>query len=98
MGAYRALAELADRAYQAKDDPTAAILARILEKTWDQGEYRNTGDNSYCKAHQATCQAIDRAMDGFVKPLTRFKTTGRADEAKEEAAYKDYLKALASAD
>jgi hypothetical protein len=39
-----------------------------------------------------------QAMDGFVKPLTGFSKSGRADEAKEKAAYDAYLKTLASAD
>src|ERR1700728_1820411 len=38
MGTYRALAELAYQSYEKKDNTTAAVLARILEKSWDRGE------------------------------------------------------------
>jgi hypothetical protein len=98
MGAYRALAQLSFQAFQKGNNAMAAELARILERTWDQGEYRNTSDGSYCKGNQSVCQSIDRAMDGFVKPLNGFSKSGRVDQAKEEAAYKEYLKTLASAD
>jgi hypothetical protein len=98
MGAYRALAELSFQAFQKGDNAIAAELARILERTWDQGEWRNSSDGSYCKDNQSVCQSIDRAMDGFVKPLTGFSKSGRAGQAKEEAAYQAYLKTLASAD
>jgi hypothetical protein len=37
-------------------------------------------------------------MDGFVKPLTGFGKSESVDQPKEEAAYKEYLKALASVD
>jgi hypothetical protein len=98
MGAYRALAQLSFEAFQKGNNAAAAELARILERTWDQGEYRNTSDISYCKSNQSGCQSIDRAMDGFVKPLTGFSRNGRADAAKEKAAYEAYLATLASAD
>ena len=92
MGTYRALAELAYQAYEKKDNTTAAILARILEKSWDRGE----GDLR--KSSPDVWSKIDSSMDGFIKPLTGFSRTGRADEAKEHAAYEQYLQALAGAD
>ncbi|HEY1501244.1 MAG TPA: hypothetical protein VGF88_16845 [Acidobacteriaceae bacterium] len=97
MGSYRALAQLAYRAYEQNDDKTAAVLARILERTWDQGEWRNSSEGSYCKANQSVCQSIDGAMDGFVKPLAGFASNGRSDATNEQAAYAAYLKTLASA-
>lgn len=74
------------------------MLARILERTWDQGVYRNTSGGSLCKINQALCQSIDQAMDNFVKPLTGFSRNGRADRLKEKAGYEAYLVTLASAD
>jgi hypothetical protein len=56
MGSYRALAQLSFQAYQKGDNATAAELARILERTWDQGEWHNTSDGSYCKANRTVCQ------------------------------------------
>src|SRR5580700_1497322 len=38
MGPYRALAQLAYEASQKGEGPTAAKLARILERTWDKAE------------------------------------------------------------
>jgi hypothetical protein len=92
MGIYRSLAELAYQAYANQDDHTAAVLGRILERCWDKGE----GDLR--KSSPDTWAQIDQSMDGFIKPLTGFARNGRADEAKERAAYEVYLKALASAD
>jgi hypothetical protein len=37
MGAYRALVELSFQTFQREDNSMAAELARILERTWDQG-------------------------------------------------------------
>jgi hypothetical protein len=98
MGSYRALAQLAYRAYEDNEDKTAAVLARILERTWDQGEWHNTSDNSLCKSRTPVCLSIDAAMDDFVKPLTGISRNGRADQLKEKAAYEAYLVTLASAD
>src|ERR1700734_758831 len=38
MGSYRALAELSHEAFEKGDVARAAVLARILERTWDKGE------------------------------------------------------------
>jgi hypothetical protein len=53
MGAYRALAQLSFQAFQRGENATAAELAHILERTWDQGEWKNSSDNSFCKANRA---------------------------------------------
>jgi hypothetical protein len=63
-----------------------------LEKSWDRGE----GDLR--KSSPDVWSKIDSSMDGFVKPLTRFAQTGRADGAKERAAYEQYLSSLSTAD
>src|SRR5882762_4344216 len=60
MGAYRALAQLSFQAFQKGDNTTAAELARVLERTWDQGEWHNTSDGAYCKVNRAVCQPIDQ--------------------------------------
>jgi hypothetical protein len=92
MGSYRALAQLAYRAYEQKDDKTAAILGRVLERVWDrgEGELRKSSPDVWGK--------IDQSMDGFIKPLTGFASAGRADEAKERAAYQAYLDSLSVAE
>jgi hypothetical protein len=92
MGIYRSLAQLSYQAYLSKDDHTAAVLGRNLERCWDKGE----GDLR--KASPDTWSQIDQSMDGFIKPLTGFARNGRVEEAKERAAYEAYLKALAQAD
>jgi len=71
MGSYRALAQLAYRAYEQKDDKTAAILRGFLERVWNRGE----GDLG--ETAPDTWSKIDRSMDGFIKPLTGFAQTGR---------------------
>ena len=92
MGSYRALAHLAFRAYEQKDDKTAAVLARVLERVWDQGE------KDLLKTAPDTWKNIDKSMDGFVKPLTKGAGGGRADEVKEQAAFQAYLDSLRGAD
>jgi hypothetical protein len=92
MGAYRTLAQLAYRAYEQRDDKAAAILARVLERVWDRGE------GELQKTAPETWSKIDRSMDGFIKPLTGFAQTGRADETKERAAYQLYLDSLSATD
>ena len=97
MGAYRALAQLSFQAFQRGDNATAAELARILERTWDQGEWHNTSDGSYCKANRAVCQPIDEAMDGFIKPILDYAKKA-PDPSAVEAAYKEFLEKLRQGD
>lgn len=97
MGAYRALAQLSYQAFQKGDSATAAELARVLERTWDQGEWHNTSDGSYCKANRTVCQPIDESMDVFIKPIIGFGKKA-PDAAAVEAAYKDFLEKLKQAD
>src|SRR6267143_5816195 len=72
MGAYRALAQLSFQAFQKGDNATAAELARILERTWDQGEWHNLSEGSFCKANRSVCQPIDQAMDVFINPIMNY--------------------------
>ena len=53
MGAYRALAQLTMEPFRNGDAAKAAELARILERTWDQGDWLNTCENSYCKSNHS---------------------------------------------
>jgi hypothetical protein len=91
MGSYRALAELSYQAFQKGDNATAAVLARILERTWDKGE----GDLR--KSSPDTWSQIDSSMDGFIKPVMNYARSA-PDPAKIEAAYKTFLEKLKQAD
>lgn len=91
MGSYRALAELSYQAFQKGDNATAAVLARILERTWDKGE----GDLR--KSSPDTWSGIDSSMDGFIKPVMNYAASA-PDPAKVEAAYKTFLEKLKQAD
>lgn len=91
MGSYRALAELSYQAFEKGDNPTAAVLARILERTWDKGE----GDLR--KSSPDTWSQIDSSMDGFIKPVMAYASHA-PDPAKVEAAYKTFLEKLKQAD
>lgn len=97
MGAYRALAQLSFAAFQRADNATAAELARILERTWDQGEWKNSSDGSYCKANRSVCQAVDHALDKFIGPLINYAMKV-PDPADVKAAYNDFLDKLKLAD
>jgi hypothetical protein len=97
MGAYRALAQLSYQAFQKGDNATAAELARVLERTWDQGEWHNTSENSFCKANRAVCQPIDQTMDVFIDPIMNYSKK-TPDPAQVQAAYNDFLEKLGKAD
>src|ERR1700733_11000453 len=88
MGAYRALAQLSFQAFRRGDNATAAKLALVLERTWDQGEWKNSGDGSFCKANRSVCQPIDHALDVFIGPIVNYSKE-TPDPAVVEAAYKD---------
>lgn len=97
MGAYRALAQLSFQAFQKGDNATAAELARILERTWDQGEWKNSSDNSYCKSNRTVCQPIDHALDIFIGPIMNYPSKV-VDPAAVRAAFNDFLDKLKQAD
>jgi hypothetical protein len=59
IGAYRALAQLSYQAFEKGDHATAAELARVLERTWDGGEWDNASEGSFCKANRSVCLIID---------------------------------------
>ena len=43
--------------------------------TWDQGEWHNTSENTYCKANRQICQPIDESIDAFIKPIIGYAKT-----------------------
>ncbi|HYT24139.1 MAG TPA: hypothetical protein VEW05_28355 [Candidatus Polarisedimenticolia bacterium] len=97
MGAYRALAQLSFQAFQRGDNAAAAELARILERTWDQGEWHNSSESSFCKANRSVCQPIDQAMDVFMNPIMNYSKKV-PDPTVVQAAYTDFLDKLKQVD
>jgi hypothetical protein len=96
MGAYRALAQLSFEAFKGGDKALAAKLARILERTWDQGE-EGSCNNAFKTTNPSLFQQIDQAMDLFIRPIVAYEKTS-PDLATVEATYDDYVKKLKSGD
>lgn len=96
MGAYRALAELAYQAVEKRDYPTAAKLARILERTWDKAEEAG-GEKALAKTNAELFEQTDEAMDQFIKPVIGYEKS-LPDPAKVEVAYHAFLEKLKQAD
>ena len=96
MGPYRALAQLAFVASQKGDHATAAMLAKILERTWDKAEDYG-GDTALSKTNHALFEEIDKAMDQFGIMLIEHINSG-PDQAKLKAAFTNYLEKLKLAD
>ena len=92
MGPYRALAQLAYAASQKGDNAGAAMLAKILERTWDKAEDYG-GDTALSKKNHALFEEIDKAMDQFIALLFDHPTTA-PDAAKLKSAYAQYLEKL----
>lgn len=97
MWAYRTLADLSFEAFQKGDRESAGKLARVLERTWDQGELRNSSDGSFCKSHRSICLTIDQALDAFIAPILG-QTGNASDIAEVKAAYRDFQEKLKRAD
>jgi hypothetical protein len=84
MTPYRTLAADTLKAFQAHDMPTAKKKARELEVAWDSGE------KALQKKSPDLWGQIDKAMDGFIKPLQ-----GKSpDPAKVQAAYDTFIAKL----
>jgi hypothetical protein len=96
MGPYRALATLAFSASLKGDNPTAATLAKILERTWDKSEDYG-GDTALSKTNKKLFDEVDKAMDQFVSLLVEHPTSA-PDPARLRAAYTNYLEKLKTAD
>jgi hypothetical protein len=96
MGAYRALAQLSVDAFQKGDIARAALLAQVLERTWDAAEGGGC-DRSLAKMNRDMFEQIDKAMDVFIKPII-FYVEKSPDHAAVKAAYVNYLEKLKLAD
>ncbi|MGA2421184.1 MAG: hypothetical protein ABSG69_13975 [Candidatus Acidiferrum sp.] len=96
MGPYRALALLAFSASQKGDNASAAMLAKVLERTWDKAEDYG-GDTALSKTNHALFEEIDKAMDQFITLLLDHPATA-PDPAKLKLAYGTYLEKLKLAD
>ena len=97
MAAYRALAQMSFQAFQRGEKVDAAELARILERTWDRGEWHNSSEGSFCVANWSVCQPIDTSMDAFINPIMDCSQKA-SDPAAVQAAYNDFLAKLKKAD
>jgi hypothetical protein len=91
MGTYRALAQLSFRFFQEGDKATAAPLARIRERSFDQGE------NDLAKGSPELYREIDKAMDDFIHPILRYATQ-HSDPDTVRVALTKYLAKLKLAD
>jgi hypothetical protein len=78
------------------DNATAAMLTRVLERTWDKGEDYG-GDTALSKTNRALFDEIDKAMDQFINLLLA-RPNAAPDPAKLKAAYSNYLEKLKLAD
>jgi hypothetical protein len=96
MGPYRALAQLAYSASQKGDNATAAMLAKILERTWDKAEDYG-GDTALSKTNHALFENVDKAMDQFINFLLDHQTSV-PDPTKLKTLYLNYLEKLKLAD
>ena len=84
MTPYRKLATDTLQAFKAHDMPTAKKKARELEVAWD------TREKALQKKSPDVWGQIDKAMDGFIKPVQ-----GKSpDPAKIQAAYDTFIATL----
>jgi hypothetical protein len=68
------LAQVAYAASQKGEYATAATLAKVLERTWDNGEDYG-GDMALSKTNHALFEDIDKAMDQFATLLMGHPTS-----------------------
>src|SRR5260370_4462693 len=92
MGPYRALAQLAYTASQKGDHASAAMLAKILERTWDKAEDYG-GDTALSKTNHAIYEQIGEAMDQFISQFL-YHPSAAPDGPKLKVAYNLYLEKL----
>ena len=85
MTPYRKLATETLQAFMSHDRTAAKTKARELEVAWD------THEKALQKKSPDLWGQIDRAMDGFIKPVLQGKSP---DPAKIQAAYDTYLAKL----
>src|SRR5260370_35446970 len=96
MGPYRALAQLAYTPSQKGDHASAAMLAKILERTWDKAEDYG-GDTALSKTNHAIYEQIDKAMDQVIWQFLDH-TSAAPIGAQLKLAYSLYLEKLKLAD
>jgi len=84
MTPYRKLAADTLQAFQAHDMPLAKKKARELEVAWDKGE------KALQKKSPDVWGQIDKAMDGFIKPMQ----DKSQDPAKIQTAYDTFIAKL----
>ena len=96
MGPYRALAQLAFNASQKGDNATAAMLAKILERTWDKSEDYG-GDTALSKTNKQLFDEVDKAMDSFVSLLIDHANSA-PDAARVKVTFTAYMEKLKLAD
>ena len=97
MGPFRALAQLTLAAFEKGNVSCAAELAKILERTWDDGEGGFGGELSLRRVNRESYDRVDHAMDLFVKPLIHYDMKSSDPEAVRRA-YADYLDKLKTVD
>ena len=85
MTPYRNLAADTLKAFKANDMPTAKKKARELEVAWDKNE------KALQKKSPDLWGQIDKAMDGFIKPVMQGKSP---DPAKVQTAYDEFIAKL----
>ena len=85
MTPYRKLATDTLQAFKAQDLPTAKKKARELEVAWD------TREKALQKKSPDLWGQIDKAMDGFIKPIMQDKSP---DPAKMQTAYDAFIAKL----
>ena len=85
MTRYRTLAADTLQAFKAHDLPTAKKKARELEVAWDDNE------KGLEKKSPDVWNQIDKAMDGFIKPVMKDKSP---DPAKVQTAYDTFIAKL----
>jgi len=85
MTPYRNLAADTLQAFKANDMPTAKKKARELEVAWDKNE------KALQKKSPDLWEQIDKAMDGFIKPVMKDKSP---DPAKVQTAYDTFIAKL----
>ena len=84
MTPYRKLAADTLKAFKASDMPTAKKKAKELEVAWD------TNEKALQKKSPAVWDQIDKAMDGFIKPVQDKKP----DAAKVQTGYDTFIAKL----
>jgi hypothetical protein len=87
-----ALAQYTFWAFKNGDCENAAILAKVLDITWNLGEGR-ANDTALMGYNRKLYRQLDEAMDQFIEPLDECQQNP-PDTSKVEAAYSNYINKL----